>query len=106
MNNTNLPLVQLSDKTTRRVISYGQELMMVEFGFKKGGVGEPHSHDDHEQIGYVAQGSFELIVGDQKSIIKKGDTYYAPRKTLHGVVALEDDSVLIDAFTPIRKDFL
>ncbi len=106
MNNTKLPLVQLSDKTTRRVISYGEDLMMVEFGFKKGGVGEPHSHDEHEQIGYVAQGSFELIVAGEKSIIKKGDTYYAPRKTLHGVVALEDDSILIDAFTPIRKDFL
>lgn len=106
MDDTSLPLIQLTEKTTRRVISYGQDLMMVEFGFKKGGVGEPHSHDEHEQIGYVAQGSFELIVGDKKSIIKKGDTYYAPRKTLHGVVALEDDSVLIDAFTPIRKDFL
>jgi hypothetical protein len=25
---------------------------------------------------------------------------------VHGVVALEDDSVIIDAFTPIREDFL
>lgn len=106
MNNTNLPLVQLTDKTTRRVVSYGQDLMLVEFGFKQGGVGTPHLHEEHEQIGYVVQGSFELTVGGQTSIIKRGDTYYAPRNTLHGVVALEDDSILIDAFTPIRKDFL
>ncbi len=106
MNNTGLPFVQLDDKTTRRVLSYGEDLMLVEFVFQKGGVGQPHKHEEHEQIGYVAQGSFELVVGDEKRIIKRGDTYYAPRKTVHGVVALEDDSILIDAFTPIRADFL
>ncbi|WP_371372688.1 cupin domain-containing protein [Sporomusa aerivorans] len=106
MSNTNLPYKQLDEKTTRRVLSYGQDLMLVEFVFKQGGVGTPHKHEEHEQIGYVAQGSFELMVGEEKSIIKRGDTYYAPRNTLHGVVALEDDSILIDAFTPIRADFL
>jgi len=35
-----------------------------------------------------------------------GDTYYAKKNVLHGVVALEDDSVIIDAFTPPRADFL
>lgn len=106
MNNTSLPCVQLDDKTTRRVLSCGKDLMLVEFVFKKGGVGQPHKHDEHEQMGYVAQGSFELIIGEEKRVIKRGDTYHAPRKTLHGVVALEDDSILIDAFTPIRTDFL
>lgn len=106
MSNTNLPYKQLDAKTTRRVLSYGKELMLVEFVFQKGGIGTPHSHADHEQIGYVAQGSFELMVDGVKSIIKRGDTYYAPKNTLHGVVALEDDSILIDAFTPIRADFL
>lgn len=106
MGNTSLPYVQVDDKSTRRVLSYGQDLMLVEFVFKKGGIGQPHKHEEHEQIGYVAQGSFELMVGGEKSIIKRGDTYYAPRNTMHGVVALEDDSMLIDAFTPIRKDFL
>jgi quercetin dioxygenase-like cupin family protein len=37
--------------------------------------------------------------------LKKGDSYYADKNVMHGVVALED-SVLLDGFTPMRKDFL
>jgi quercetin dioxygenase-like cupin family protein len=97
---------QLNDKATRKILSYGNSLMLVEFCFQKGGVGEPHKHENHEQVGYIAKGSFELMVGNEKRIVKQGDSYYAAKNVLHGVVALEDDSVIIDAFTPIRQDFL
>lgn len=80
--------------------------MLVEFGFKKGGIGTPHKHDAHDQVGYVAGGSFEITVDGKTRVAKVGDTYYAGRNVLHGVVALEDDSVLIDSFTPPRTDFL
>ena len=99
-------LVQTGEKTTRRVLIHGPALMVVEFGFMKGGVGTPHKHEEHDQVGYVARGSFEITVGDLTCIAKTGDTYYAKRNVLHGVVALEDDSVLIDSFTPPRADFL
>jgi quercetin dioxygenase-like cupin family protein len=99
-------IIQLDDKNTRRVLVHGPSLMLVEFGFKKGGIGKMHRHEDHEQVGYVAKGSFEITVGTQTKIARAGDCYYADRNVLHGVVALEDDSVLIDTFTPIREDFL
>lgn len=91
--------------TTRKVLCNDGSLMLVELNFKKGGIGTPHSHEAHEQIGYVVKGSFEVQVGEEKSILKAGDSYYAGFNQVHGVVALED-SVLIDIFTPIRKDFL
>lgn len=97
---------QLNDKVIRRVLSHSAGIMLVEFTFNKGGVGEMHKHDQHEQVGYVAQGSFEIVVGDEKRIAKKGDSYYAAKNVLHGVVALEDNSILVDAFTPMRQDFL
>lgn len=99
-------LLQLDDKSFRRVLVHGPSLMLVEFRFKKGGVGKIHQHENHEQVGYVAQGSFEITVGGEKKIAREGDCYYADRNVLHGVVALEEDSVLIDTFTPIREDFL
>ena len=99
-------LVQTGEKTTRRVLIHGPSLMLVEFGFQKGGVGTPHKHEAHEQVGYVAGGSFEITVDGQTRIARVGDTYYADKNVLHGVVALEDDSVLIDSFTPSRTDFL
>lgn len=97
---------QVSDKSTRRVLIHGEKMMLVEFRFKQGGIGEPHKHENHDQIGYIAKGSFEVTVGPDKRILKQGDSYYAGKNVLHGVVALEEDSVIIDAFTPIREDFL
>jgi quercetin dioxygenase-like cupin family protein len=99
-------VIQLDDKSMRRVLVYGPSLMLVEFSFKKGGVGKMHKHETHEQVGYVAKGSFEITVGNETKIVRAGDCYYADRDVLHGVVALEDNSVIIDTFTPIREDFL
>jgi quercetin dioxygenase-like cupin family protein len=96
----------LTEKTSRRVLIHGGPLMLVEFRFAKGGIGDPHSHADHDQIGYVAKGSFEITVGGVTKIAREGDSYLARPNVVHGVVALEDDSVLIDTFTPIREDFL
>jgi quercetin dioxygenase-like cupin family protein len=102
----NVEITVLNEKTTRKLLSYGGELMMAEVTFKKGGVGEPHKHDEHEQISYIVNGSFEVTVNGKKSVVKKGDGFYAAKKVEHGVVALEDNSVILDIFTPIRKDFL
>jgi len=99
-------LVKTGEKTSRRVLIHGPALMLVEFRFMKGGVGVPHKHEEHEQVGYIAKGSFEITVDGEKRTVKAGDSYYAAKNVLHGVAALEDDSVIIDAFTPPRVDFL
>ena len=103
--NENVPSKQLDPKTARKVLSADGSLMMVEVHFKKGGVGAVHSHDRHEQISYITQGRFEVTVGNEKMVLKKGDCYYSPRNTPHGAVALED-GIILDIFTPIREDFL
>ncbi len=95
-----------SDKSTRRVLIHGEALMLVEFRFQKGGIGTPHRHAEHDQVGYIAKGSFEITVDGENKTVHAGDTYYAAKNVLHGVVALEEDSVIIDAFTPPRADFL
>jgi len=43
--------IQLNEKTTRKVCPHYGDLMMVEFEFKKGGIGERHNHAEHEQLG-------------------------------------------------------
>ncbi len=94
----------LGDGVTRKILGSGGTMMTVQFAFEKGAVGTPHTHV-HEQVGYVLQGRFELTLGDDKTIMEAGDTYYVPSNTVHGVVALED-GVLLDVFTPQRQDFL
>jgi quercetin dioxygenase-like cupin family protein len=63
-----------------------------------------HQHV-HVQISYVESGVFEVEVGGVKKILKKGDTFFAPSNIWHGVVCLEE-GVLLDSFSPMRKDFL
>ncbi len=94
----------LGEGVSRKILASGGDMMTVQFTFEKGAVGTPHTHV-HEQVGYVLQGRFELTLGDEKTIIEAGDTYYVPSNTVHGVVALED-GVLLDVFTPQRQDFL
>jgi quercetin dioxygenase-like cupin family protein len=43
----------LSEKVSRKILGTGGSLMMVEVIFKKGGVGEVHAHDTHEQVSYI-----------------------------------------------------
>ncbi len=96
----------LGDGVERKVLSWSDELMAVAVRFTKGAVGTPHAHDGHTQIGYIAAGSFDVVVGSEKRVLKAGDSYLAEKNVLHGVVALEEQSVLIDVFTPKRADFL
>lgn len=103
--NEEIKLKQLGDKTSRKVLAKGGAMMMAEVNFKKGGIGEPHSHDKNEQVSYIVSGSFRATIGDETKILKKGDSYYVPLNVMHGVVALED-SVILDIFTPMREDFL
>jgi len=94
----------LGEGVTRKILASGGTMMTVQFAFETGAVGTPHTHP-HEQVGYVLQGRFELTLGNDKTTLEAGDTYYVPSNTLHGVVALED-GVLLDVFTPQRQDFL
>jgi quercetin dioxygenase-like cupin family protein len=88
----------------RRLLGYGDTLMLVEFAFEKGAVGAMHSHP-HVQSSYVASGRFELTIDGAKKVLKPGDAYYVPANTEHGCLALEAGT-LIDAFAPLRKDLL
>ncbi|MGE5519850.1 MAG: cupin domain-containing protein [Candidatus Dadabacteria bacterium] len=88
----------------RQVYGFNHALMMVKVKFEKGAVGTLHEHL-HTQVSYVESGSFELTIGNEKKLLKKGDGYFVPPHELHGCVCMEA-GVLIDVFNPLREDFL
>lgn len=100
------PWEALGGGVKRKVMTWSDELMMVCVHFAKGAVGTPHKHEIHDQIAYVAAGRFEVTIDGETRILGVGDAYRAVKEQLHGVVALEENSVLIDTFTPKRDDFL
>ena len=88
----------------RQILGYNDNIMMVKVVFKKGQVGDMHSHP-HSQVTYVAKGAFEFTIGDVKKIVREGDALYKQPGIVHGCVALED-GILIDCFNPMRDTFL
>lgn len=96
--------INLGKGVSRKILAHSKNIMSVEVTFKKGSIGDIHSHE-HEQISYVLKGKFKVTIGSEEKIISEGDTYYTSPNEEHGVVALED-GVLLDVFTPERKDFL
>jgi len=85
---TATPWTELGDGIRRRIVGHTSQLMSVLVHFDKGAIGTPHEHEVHDQIAYC------------------GDSFTAPHGTLHGVVALEAGSVLLDQFSPPRADYL
>ncbi len=99
-----IPWEDLGNGIQRQVFGYDDTLMLVKAKFIAGAVGTVHEHH-HSQVTYVDSGVFEMTIGDEKKIIRKGDGYYVPPHVLHGCVCLEPGT-LIDAFSPLREDFL
>lgn len=102
--NQDITLEDLGAGVSRKVLAHSDNMMSVEVHFEKGAIGAMHSHP-HEQLTYVLSGEFEFTIGNKTKIVKAGDTMYKEPNVEHGCVCLEA-GVLIDTFTPMRKDFV
>ncbi len=95
----------LPDGTERRVLSYGGNLMLVEFRFAAGVASVAHSHP-HEQVGYVVSGEIDFIEeGKPAKRLGANSSYYVSPNVRHHIVTYAP-TVLVDCFTPLREDFL
>ncbi len=71
---------------------------------------QPHAevaahHHPHEQMGIVLEGEFEMTIGDETRLLKKGDIYLVPPDVTHGGVTHDKGALVLDAFSPPREDF-
>lgn len=87
----------------RSILGYGERLMLVEVSLKQGTRVEAHAHP-HEQITYVVEGRVRFTLNGTASILTCGDTCLIKPGEPHAAEALSD-CVLLDAFSPPRKDF-
>lgn len=95
---------QAGEGVVRRVLSYTDEVMVVENRFQKGAVGALHHHP-HTQITYVVSGQFEFEIAGEKRVVNPGDSMLKRDGVEHGCVCLEE-GVLLDVFAPMREDFV
>lgn len=97
-------LEDLGNGVTRRILAHDGNMMAVEVNFEKGAIGPLHNHP-HEQLTYVLSGEFEFTIGEEKHVVRAGDTLYKRPNIMHGCVCLQPGT-LLDTFTPVREDFL
>jgi unsaturated pyranuronate lyase len=88
----------------RRVLAYNDKLFLAEHEMVKGWVGTAHSHP-HEQIVYVVHGHLKITCQEKTFDVRTGDTFVVRGGVEHGASAVED-SVVVDVFTPCRKDYM
>lgn len=99
------PAITTPDGAERRVLSYGGNMMVVQFTFDSGVTSWLHSHP-HEQVGYVVSGEIDFnMEGHEPVRLKVGGSYYVPPDVKHNITTYAP-TVLVDVFTPIRQDFL
>jgi quercetin dioxygenase-like cupin family protein len=82
--------------------------MVVVVDFNDGPAAQPdppHSHP-HEQASYVAAGELILHMGGAQTRLKEGDLFTVPSGVPHAVQTLTPHVRIVDAFSPVREDFL
>lgn len=95
----------LDNGVVRTIKGYIDDLMVCELVWQKGMEGAVHAHP-HRQCDYIIKGTFEANLDGEKRVIGPGECFYVEAGVPHGLIALEDNAVMLDIFTPKRADFL
>jgi len=88
---------------TRRTLTYGDRMLLVEFRVEHGSVFPEHCHP-YEQIGYMCRGAGTLWIGKEGFDLEPGSSWCIPAGVPHRA-EFSRASVLVDIFSPVREDY-
>ena len=95
---------QLAEGVSLKAV-HGEKIMLSFVELEAGSV-VPHHHHEHEQMGYVISGEFELTIGDETKTCRPGDSYLAPSNVPHSVkVSDKGPAKVLDVFSPPREEY-
>jgi len=98
------PWEPVAEGLSRQIMGYDDKIMLVKAKFETGAIGQMHKHY-HSQVTYVESGEFEMTIGGEVRMLKRGDSFYIPPHVMHGCTCIQP-GILIDVFSPAREDFL
>ncbi len=97
--------VEMVPGVRRQVLAQGATSLIVRISIAKGAEVPMHTHF-HEQTGHIASGKFRFTIGGETRDLGPGDGYAIPPHVPHGGVAIEDDTVAVDVFNPVREEYV
>ncbi len=83
---------------------WGERMMFARFSIEPDSRVPLHNHP-HEQIGVILDGEFELTIGDESRLLKRGDMYIVPSNVSHGGTTYSEPAQVLDIFSPPREDY-
>ena len=90
-----------------RIIAYTPELLLMEWHFFNEGYVIPWHNHYHTQISYIVKGSAKVVFDDgSEKMCKAGEAVSFSPNENHSVVTMEPDTVIMDAFNPVRLDHI
>ena len=95
---------QMVQGVRMKTLVHGEKTLFTEFQLEAGYTLPQHAHEQ-EQTGYLVSGSIRLTIGDQTYDAGPGDSWCIPGNIQHSAKILAD-SVAIEVFSPVRKDYL
>jgi quercetin dioxygenase-like cupin family protein len=95
---------QVRDGIVLRAVS-GSKTMVTFFDFEPGAVIPAHRHP-HEQITYVIEGEMEFTVERETKTLRAGDGVVIYSDQEHSARVLDKPAKAVDAWYPIREDYL
>jgi quercetin dioxygenase-like cupin family protein len=66
----------------------------------------PEHHHPHEQISMVVKGALELTVAGTTRVMRQGDVAVVPSNVVHSGKVMDEPTVAVDAWNPIRDDYI
>lgn len=88
----------------RKSLTWGSNALLTEFKLTGGKKLPLHKHDE-EQVGYLVSGHIILTIDKEKYDMLPGDSWAIPGGIEHSAEIIAD-SVAIEVFSPVRKDYL
>ncbi len=96
--------VEMMEGITRRTLTYGERMLLVEFTIRAGAVFPEHRHP-YEQTGYLCKGAGRLWIGEESFELCPGSSWNIPADVSHKA-EFSEDSLALDIFSPVREDYL
>ncbi len=82
----------------------GENMMFSHVTLEPHSVASLHTHPQ-EQMGIILEGEFEMTIGEETKMLKKGDMYQVPPNTIHGGLTHGKSALVLDVFSPPREGY-
>ena len=100
-----IPLVELVPGQVNAHILSGERATAIFATFEPNAIGPMHKHE-HEQIMIIADGEGELVAGEKRYPVKKGDVTVFASNQEHGTYVSDKGLKTIEIFIPVRQEYM